>query len=303
MNLSSLPHSSSGGLPSSGLPSIDLPGVGLPRIGLPSPCRALSTTLSIGLSMGLLAGLSAGCAFDSDLADRTTARIVVDGASVVTTDTDMGYRVELSRCRVAIDTLELTTNGQLHASLLGPLWDLAVPDAYAHPGHEGGGEVVGELAGRHVFDWRDDGALVGEATLLAANYSGANFSFTRARLGDGIPADDPIIGHTFEIVGTATLDDERWEFTVLLDQDEGRRVVGLPLDLDVDGSPDEDIELGLQLLVDDPFEHDTIFDGIDFAMLDDDGDHVIVIEPDTEAYNRLRRNTQAHDHYGVVVQP
>ncbi|MEM9460919.1 MAG: hypothetical protein AAGF11_42540 [Myxococcota bacterium] len=275
MNSSSLLHRSSLGLPSLGL----------------ALCATLCTSLM------------AGCDFDSDLADRTTARVVVDGASVVTTDNDMGYRVELSRCRVAIDTLELTTDGQMHASLLDPFWDLAIPNAYAHPGHEGGGEVVGELAGRHVFDWRDDGALVGEATLLAANYSGANFSFTRARLGDGIPADDPIIGHTFEIVGTATLDDERWEFTVLLDQDEGRRVVGLPLELDVDGSPNEDFELGLQLLVDDPIEQDTLFDGIDFALLDDDGDHVIVIEPDTEAYNRLRRNTQAHDHYGVVIHP
>lgn len=253
-------------------------------------------------SLGLLSTtLVAGCVFDSDLADRATARIVVDGASVVTTENDMGYRIELTRCRVAIDTLELTTDGEMHASLLGPAWDLLVPNAYAHPGHSGGGEVVGELAGRYVFDWRDNGALIGEATLLDADYRGANFSFTRARLGDGIPADDPIIGHTFEIVGTATLDDERWEFSVLLDQDEGRRVVGLPLELDL--SDDEELELGLQLLVDDPTEPDTLFDGVDFAMLDDDGDHVIVIEPDTEAYNRLRRNTQAHDHYGVVLHP
>ncbi|MCA9712533.1 MAG: hypothetical protein KDK70_42285, partial [Myxococcales bacterium] len=152
-----------------------------------------------------------------------------------------------------------------------------------------------------VFDWRDEGALVGEATLLDAEYSGANFSFTRARPEDGLRDDDPIIGHTFEIVGTATLDGERWDFTVLIDQDEGRRVVGLPLELEVDPSADEDLELGLQLLVTDPIEGDTFFDGIDFALLDDDGDHVIVIEPDSDAYNRLRRSTQTHDYYGVAV--
>ncbi len=262
----------------------------------PRAARRAHRLLGLGLAMGL-----AGCAFDSELADRTTARVVVDGASVVTTDNDMGYRIELSSCRVAIDTIELTTDGQMHASLLGPAWDLMVPTAFAHPGHAGGGEIVGELAGRHVFDWRDDGALVGEAILLDATYSGANFSFTRARPEDGLAPGDPLIGHTFEIVGTATLDGERWDFTVLLDQDEGRRVVGLPLELDVDPSVDTDLELGIQLLVDDPVEEDTIFDGIDFAMLDEDGDHVIVIEPDTEAYNRLRRNTQAHDHYGVAV--
>jgi len=256
------------------------------------------------MSVGLLcASPLLGCAFDSELADRTSAAIVVDGTSVVTTDTDMGYRVELTRCRVAIDTLELTTDGEMHASLAIPLWNAVVPTAHAHPGHAGGGEVVGELAGRHVFDWRDDGALVGEAVLLDAEYSGANFSFTRARAEDGLLADDPLLGHTFEIVGTATLDDESWSFTVLLDQDDGRRVVGLPLQLDVDPSVDRDLELGLQLLVDDPTEDDTLFDGVDFAMLDDDGDHHIVIEEGTEAYNRLRRNTQAHDHYGVVVHP
>lgn len=261
-------------------------------------------TLNHRLLAGLLGATTfAGCAFDSELADRTSARIVVDGASVVTTDTDMGYRVQLTRCRVAIDTIELTTDGEMHASLMQPLWDAVVPNAYAHPGHAGGGEIVGELSGRHVFDWRDDGALVGEAILLDATYSGANFTFTRARAEDGLAADDPLVGHTFEIEGTATLDGEEWSFTVLLDQDEGRRVVGLPLDLDVDPSADPDIELGLQLLVDDPFEQDTIFDGIDFAMLDDDGDHQIVLEPDTEAYNRLRRNTQAHDHYGVAIHP
>lgn len=254
------------------------------------------------LAAGLLStALLCGCAFDSELAERTTARVVVDGASVTAIDTDLGYRVELAHCRVAVDTLELTTDGETHASLLRPVWDLVVPDAFAHPGHHAGGEVVGELSGRYVFDWRDDGALIGEATLLEAEYSGANFSFTRARLGDGVTPDDPIVGHTFEIVGTATLEDETWQFRVLLDQDEGRRVVGLPLELDLRADDGEEIELGLQLFPLDPVEGDTLFDGIDFAMLDDDGDHVITIEPDTEAYNVLRRSTQAHDHYGIAA--
>ena len=253
----------------------------------PLPIAALAITLG-------------GCAFDSELADRAAVDVVVDSGAVVTTETDLGYRLELSRCRVAIDTIEFTTDGEMHASLLGPAWDLLIPSAYAHPGHYAGGEVVGELPGRYVFDWRDDGTVLGQATLLRAEYSGANFSFTRARVEDGLAPDDPILGHTFEIKGTASLDDDRWEFSVLLDQDEGRRVVGLPMSLDLDPESSEGLQLGLQLLVHDPFEEDTLFDGIDFAMLDDDGDHVIVIEPDTDAYNRLRRNAQAHDYYAVA---
>lgn len=259
--------------------------------------RTKAPPLAAGLLLLVPLG---GCAFDSELAERTTARVVVDGASVTATDNDLGYRIELTRCRVAIDTVELTTEGEQHASLLGPVWDLVVPTAHAHPGHYAGGEVVGELPGRHVFDWRADGELLGEATLLDAHYDGANFSFTRARVEDGVTPDDPIVGHTFEIVGTATLDDDRYDFTVLLDQDEGRRVVGLPLDLDVDAD-DEDLELGLQLFTHDPVEGDTLLDGIDFAALDEDGDHVVVLEPDSDAYNLLRRNTQGHDHYGVAV--
>jgi hypothetical protein len=254
------------------------------------------------LVVGLLlpTALLAGCAFDSEVAERSTARIVVDGAAVTAIDTDLGYHVEPIQCRVAIDTLEFTTDGEMHASLLRPVWDLVVPDAFAHPGHDAGGEVVGELPGRHVFDWRDDGSLIGEATMLDAEYSGANFSFTRARVEDGVMPDDPIVGHTFHIVGTATQGGETWEFSVLLDHDEGRRVVGLPLALDL-ASGEQDVELGLELLTRDPIEGDTLFDGLDFAMLDDDGDHVIVIEADTEAYNLLRRSTQAHDYYGVAI--
>ena len=54
-----------------------------------------------------------------------------------------------------------------------------------------GRKVQIELDGGTIWiDWRDDGALVGEATLLDADYSGANFSFTRARPEDGLADDD-----------------------------------------------------------------------------------------------------------------
>lgn len=258
---------------------------------IPTMHPALAGVLPIALLIG--------CAFDSEPAARTPARIVVDNEGVTAIDTDLGYTIELTRCRVAIDTLEFTTSGEMHASLWSPLWDLVVPNAVAHPGHYAGGEVVGELPGRHVFDWRDDGALIGEATLLDAQYNGANFSFTRAKVEDGVTPDDPIVGHTFEIVGTATLEDESWEFSVLLDQDEGRRVVGLPMDIHLAG--DEEVELGFELFTRDPIEGDTLFDGLDFALLDDDGDGVLVIEPSTGAYNLLRHSTQAHDYYGVAV--
>ena len=57
----------------------------------------------------------------------------------------------------------------------------------------------------------------------------------------------------------------------------------------------------------DPLEMDTLFDGVDFAALDRDGDGRIQIAPDSSdeetvaAYNAIRRTFQTHDHF--VVQP
>jgi hypothetical protein len=239
-----------------------------------------------------------GCDFDTQLAPAVELRVVVDETGVRSHETDLGYLIELERCRVAIETIEFTTDGETHASLLGPLHDLVVPTAYAHPGHYAGGEIVGELTGGIVFDWREGGRELGLATMLQADYSGANFTFARAQPGKGVPPDDPIVGHTYDVAGQATLDGQTYTFEAIVDEDEGRRVVGLPFDLTVDDATDAD--LGISLAVVDPYEEETIFDGIDFAALDDDGDMHVVLEPDTEAYNRLRRNLQVHDHYQVT---
>lgn len=242
-------------------------------------------------------GLSA-CDFDSERAPRVELEVVVDGTRVQAVDTDLGYQVEPTRCRAVIADLEFTTNGEMHAGLGGRIYELLVPTAYAHPGHYAGGEVVGELPGRHVIDWRADGEVVGVATMLEAHYDGANFTFGRASVDDGVASDDPIVGHTFDLAGTATRDGQTWTFEALLDEDEDRQIVGAPLDLDVDASSDE--ALGLTLYTHDPFEGDSVFDGIDFAAADTDGDGHVVLQPDSEAYNRLRRNLQIHDNYWVT---
>jgi hypothetical protein len=240
-----------------------------------------------------------GCDLDTSFAPRVDLEVRVDGTGIRAHGTDLGYYVELERCRMVVDTLELTTGGEMHAdaSLLRLLYDLAIPRAYAHPGHAAGGEVVGELVGTFVVDFRDHGRALGLATLLQAHYSGANFSFARAEPGLGVDPDDPIVGHTVDIAGTATREGEVYTFEALLDQDEGRRVVGLPLDLIVDDRTD--VALGVALHVAEVTGDRSIFDEIDFATLDDDGDHHVVLEPGTEAYNRLRNSLQLHDHYEV----
>jgi hypothetical protein len=244
--------------------------------------------------------LGSACDFDSEVAPRVELDVVVDSAGMVVFENAEGYTIELTHMRVAFENVEFTGGGEAHMAFLQPLHDVLVPTAYAHPGHYAGGEVVGEMNGRFVVDWLADDTSLGTATLLGADYNGANFVFTRARAEDGLHPDDPLVGHTFEIAGTATKDGETWTFSAVVDEDEGRRVVGLPFDIDIDEGSDE--VLGLQMLPVDPYEGDTAFDDLDFAALDEDGDFVVAIVEGDPEYNLLEKHLQVHDHYAVTIE-
>lgn len=251
------------------------------------------------------------CGIDSEQAPRVERSIVVDSRALGAFDNDLGYHIEITTLRVAFDNVEFTTGGEMHASLSQRLGELFIPTAHAHPGHYAGGEITGEMLGRFVVDWLDDGADLGTATMLVADYTGANFVFTRARAGDGIAADDPLIGHTMEIAGIATRGGERWDFHGFLDEEDGKRVVGLPIGEEIAAGAttphlvideDGDEVLGLQMLMVDPFEGDTAFDNLDFAVLDDDDDGMVALVPGEIAANYLIKQLQVHDQYAVRVR-
>lgn len=244
----------------------------------------------------------AACDLDTSLAPRVELDVVVQATQdSFTTDDDTS--IELTEARMALETVEFTTEGEMHArsGVLPALHDLVVPTALAHPGHSAGGEVVGELVGRRVVDFLDPGAVLGPATMLATDYSGANFTFAVAEAGDGLDMEDPIIGHTFILAGTARQGDVEVEFVAYVDQDEDRAIIGLPLNFSATESSTE--QLGLRFDPVDTIEGETIFDGIDFVSLDDDRDGFVELSVDenTEAWATLRRNLQAHDHYAVEV--
>lgn len=244
----------------------------------------------------------AACDLDTSLAPRVDLDVVVQPTEDnFTTDDDT--TIQLAEARMALETIEFTTEGEMHAraGVLPALHDLVIPTAFAHPGHSAGGEVVGELAGRFVVDFLDPGAVMGQATLLSADYSGANFAFSVAEAGDGLDADDPIIGHTFVLAGTATRGDVEVEFVAYVDQDEDRSIIGLPLDFQANEASTE--QLGLRFDPVDLIEGDSIFDGVDFVSLDDDRDGFVELSSDenAEAWATLRRNLQVHDHYAVEV--
>lgn len=257
------------------------------------PLRSAARVLAIPLML-------CACDLDSQVAPRVELDVVVDSAGMVTFENAEGYTIEITRMRVAFENVEFTSGGEMHMAFLHPLHDLLVPTAYAHPGHYAGGEIVGEMNGRFVVDWLADGESLGTATLLGADYRGANFVFTRAQLDDGVTPEDPILGHTFDIAGRATKDGMTWTFSAALDEDDGRRVVGLPFDVEIDASSDE--VLGLQMLPVDPYEGDTAFDELDFAALDEDGDFVVELRDGDADYNILKKHLQVHDHYAVTIE-
>jgi len=248
-----------------------------------------------------LVACSAACDLDTSLAPRVELDVVVQASEHIFSADDT--EIELTEVRMALETVEFTTEGELHAraGLLPALHDILVPTALAHPGHDAGGEVVGELVGRHVVDFLDGSSTLGVATLLGADYSGANFAFATAEAADGLAAEDPLIGHTAILVGTATRADVEVEFVAYIDQDEGRSIIGLPLDFTATEASTERLALRFDAV--DTVEGDTIFAGVDIVSLDEDGDGFVEIsaQAQPEAWANLRRNLQAHDHYAVQV--
>ncbi|MCA9681432.1 MAG: hypothetical protein KC457_04485 [Myxococcales bacterium] len=246
-------------------------------------------------------------------APRVDLPVIVDGSGVVPVTNDLGWTVELSTARVAIRDLEFTTAGEVDERRFEPgawLLGLLLPSAHAHPGHYQGGEIVGELPGDFVLDFvAGNGETLGVATLIATDYTAANFELRRA---DELATDDPLHGHTAWLAGTASKDGQQIAFTVAIDSPIDRELVGAPFETTV--TVDSDFSIGLQLLTLDPYELDTLFDGLDFATLDladgvDDGQldlvdpELVLDQPQAlqDGYNLLRRTFQTHDHFDLIT--
>ena len=245
--------------------------------------------------------LLASACVESEEAPRLSVPIVVDGDGLGAATNELGWRVEVDSARLCIQDLLFTIEGETHTARtpLERLERLFVSEATAHPGHLAGGEVTGELLGTWVVDFgADEGLPFGEATMLAGSYEGANFLFCRASASSLDSAEDPMVGHTARIAGSATKDGETISFEAVLDVDEGTWMIGAPLGVTID--PGYGSTLGLQLTVDDPFEPDTLFQKIDFGALDEDGDGAVSIEPGSPSHNILRRALQDHDQYLVT---
>jgi len=242
---------------------------------------------------------------DASEAPRVQLPVVVDASGIEPVTTDLGYAVEVTSVRIAVSDLVFTVAGEVHtASLWRTVSDAILSTAYAHPGHYQGGEVTGELLGDFTVEWpADDGRQLGVATLIAATYSAANFTFGHGAV-ETLGADDPLVGHTAILSGTATKDSLTTSFTIVVDSPEGRELVGAPFEATLGENATNTLNLRFNTV--DALEGDTVFDAIDFLALDSDGDGVVAIEPDVgeveDAYNAFRRAFQTHDHYSITLQ-
>lgn len=295
--------------------------IAIPR---PSPTWNARTPLRVArvaAVAGVLAVASgmatiAGCA--SSEAVQVSLPVETDAEGLEPATNDLGWTVTLTRFRAAIEDVQLTTAGEMHARGARPrpspsptpaidrwlrsLRRLAVADAHAHPGHYAGGAVIGELSGAFVIDLvRGEPARpLGDARLITGQYKGGNFTFRRAAASDGLAAGDPLLGHTAHLEGRAEKAGRSITFRAILDLDPGTQVVGLPFPVLI--TETTRLRIALRPLTIDPYERDTLFQQLDFGALDDDGDGRVEIAPGATAHNVLRRSLQVHDQYILVTR-
>lgn len=256
----------------------------------------------------LLACLLASCAAEEaprvELPVRVECGGVIGAEASVTTD--LGYEVTITDARIALGALVFTVAGEVHtASLMETLEGLLVSRALAHPGHYQGGEVTGELNGDYAIHCApDQGRELGLATLIVGTYTAANFDLERGSEALGLSTEDALIGHTAWLEGTATRDGETVNFTVTIDSPLDRQLVGAPFEVTITEAAAG--WLAFRFEIEDDLEGDTLFDTVDFAALDADGDGELLIGPDVaaveDAYNALRRTFQTHDHFRVAYE-
>src|SRR5690606_3652864 len=258
------------------------------------------STCSARPALLLAAACAAACGSGQEAAEVPLPVVVSTRGAAAPATSDLGYQVTLVRARLALRDLELTVGGEVHGSALARAWGWLVPSAHAHPGHASGGEVTGVLPGPLLVDWGEDGAPLGTAILLEGDYQGANFTFRRAGAEDDLAPSDPLLGHAIELEAIATRDGDTIWLSAVLDIDEDTPLIGAPFSLEVR----EGIQatLALALLPAEKIEGKTVWDGVDLAALDGDGDGRVAIRPGEDAHNVLRRAFQVHDFYQIDVR-
>src|SRR5690606_38716624 len=142
--------------------------------------------------------------------------------------TDLGYTIELTRLRIAVSSIEFTTEGETHQDVARAVPGVPPPP---HPGHSAGGEVTGELPGDYGLEWNGQAnPPLGMGTLIVGEYHGANLTFRAAGDADGLAPDDRLLGHTFHLEGTVSRDGTTKPLVAVLDVEPDSILIGAVFD-------------------------------------------------------------------------
>ncbi len=240
----------------------------------------------------------------ADEAPRVRLPVVVDPLEDHQLTNNLGYAIELQNARLALGSIAFTTRGELHArcTLIEKMSDLIIPTAHAHPGHDQGGEVIGELPGEFIADWMSDARQnLGPAELIVGDYSAADFTFLQTTSDMVDSPQDSLIEHTIMLSGEAKKDGQTTIFTILIQAPENRSLVGAIFDADINTDASGVIRFDFLPTL----TERTIFDDLDFSALDTDQDGVWMLTPDLEndTYTSLRRALLSHDYYTFTYLP
>ncbi|NUN13837.1 MAG: hypothetical protein HUU55_09400 [Myxococcales bacterium] len=252
---------------------------------------------------------------DAQESKRATVPIFVDQSPLQPAVTNLGYTVQLDSARMVVRNVQFTIGGETHVAhfdgtgskfvsstfaYLKGIFGVAL--AQAHPGHYQGGEITGEMPGRFLLNWFSAAsAELGSATLLEGKYLAANFTLDYGEMADGLDGEDPLVGATAVLTGTATKDGATTPFVVIVVAPENRAVVGVPCEVTVADDVAQQLKLGFSLA--DPLENDTLFDDVDFGAMWIDKTAPLRLADDVvdqtakEAFFAVRNALLSHDHF------
>jgi len=240
-------------------------------------------------------------------AEQVEVMIETDADELRPVTTNLGYAIDLTEARIMVQDLTFATGGELLTRhVLKRTYNWLIPSAHAHAGHNEGGDVTGELPGRLLLDYLPgEKTQLGMATLLTGDYKSANMTFSRATSEDLADKDDPLLGHTAIFRGTASRDGSTLEFEALISIEHDTAMIGIPFEAHIKSAADQ--PLRLQLRSGDEVEDETLFDDLDFALLDTDQDGYVSISPkqtekaESQAHSILRDALLVHDLYAIQV--
>ncbi len=257
--------------------------------------------------IAVIALLAAVCSPSGNEATSVDMDVVANCSGITNVTNDEGWKVKVADFDVALKNFEFTIEGEVHPDkLVQIISDFIVPKAMAHPGHLSGGEVTGELTGNWEVDFThcSKDKPFGTATLLEGDYHGFNFYFTHGAKD----LDSPIAGHTAYITGSASKKDVTVPFEIFVDIEENQQLVGGVFENSQGGGSSNfvvkdgmDAVLGIRLLTLDPYEGDTIFDGIDFSTLKLNDKGVAVVKAGEAASNIISKSIYSHDQWAVTA--